>query len=266
MFPPVILFSILFGLSTDYEVFLLSRVKEIYERDKHKLDLQYEQRHGKDFPHDAEYNRRLDEINEHSVAEGLERTAGIITAAGLIMIVVFGAFAMGHVLVVKELGRRPGDGRAARLDDHPRGPGAGLDEADGPPELVDAEGARLDPAHHARAATKKTRCQWPLTGLGVRRGSAVGAARSCPSGRRFCGRCGRVLAAPRPAPVPAYAHAGMGVHDGGMTSALPIGPQEYRARSWRPVCDDAARTGRPAPNPDRVAPRADRAAGLAQLA
>ena len=34
MFPPVILFSILFGLSTDYEVFLLSRVKEIYERER----------------------------------------------------------------------------------------------------------------------------------------------------------------------------------------------------------------------------------------
>ena len=38
------------------------------------------------------------------MAEGLERTAGIITAAGLIMIVVFGAFAMGNVLVIKELG------------------------------------------------------------------------------------------------------------------------------------------------------------------
>ena len=100
MFPPVILFSILFGLSTDYEVFLLTRVKEIYERDKHKLDQQF----GPNAVHDATYNHRLDEINEHSVAEGLERTAGIITAAGLIMIVVFGAFAMGHVLVVKELG------------------------------------------------------------------------------------------------------------------------------------------------------------------
>ncbi|MCC6176540.1 MAG: MMPL family transporter [Chloroflexi bacterium] len=77
MFPPVILFSILFGLSTDYEVFLLSRVKEIYRRTND---------------------------NEHSVAEGLERTAGIITAAGLIMIVVFGSFAMGNVLVIKELG------------------------------------------------------------------------------------------------------------------------------------------------------------------
>ena len=89
--------------------------------------------------HDAAYNQRLDEINEHSVAEGLERTAGIITAAGLIMIVVFGAFAMGHVLVVKELGVGLAmavllDSTIIRVD-----LGAGLDEADGPPELVDAE-------------------------------------------------------------------------------------------------------------------------------
>jgi RND superfamily putative drug exporter len=90
MFPPVILFSILFGLSTDYEVFLLSRVKEIYRR-----------RVGPDHDHPRE---DPDLANEHSVAEGLEKTAGIITAAGLIMIVVFGAFAMGNVLVIKELG------------------------------------------------------------------------------------------------------------------------------------------------------------------
>ena len=77
MFSPPILFSVLFGLSTDYEVFLLSRVKELYRKSRN---------------------------NEQSVAEGLERTAGIITAAGLIMVVVFGSFALGNVLVVKELG------------------------------------------------------------------------------------------------------------------------------------------------------------------
>ena len=77
MFSPVILFSILFGLSTDYEVFLLSRVRELYA-------------HSGD--------------NEQSVAIGLERTAGIITAAGLIMIVVFGSFALGSTMVIKELG------------------------------------------------------------------------------------------------------------------------------------------------------------------
>ena len=76
-YTPVLLFAILFGLSTDYEVFLLSRVREAHL-------------HGAS--------------NEEAVAQGLERTAGIITAAGLIMIAVFGSFALTDVLVVKEIG------------------------------------------------------------------------------------------------------------------------------------------------------------------
>jgi hypothetical protein len=77
LFPPVILFTILFGLSTDYEVFLLSRVKELYRRG---------------------YS------NEASVAEGLERTAKLITAAGLMMLGIFGAFALADILIIKEIG------------------------------------------------------------------------------------------------------------------------------------------------------------------
>jgi len=61
------------------------------------------------------YNHRLDELNEHSVAEGLEMTAGIITAAGLIMIVVFGAFALGQCAGREGVGHRPRDGGAAGL-------------------------------------------------------------------------------------------------------------------------------------------------------
>src|SRR5262249_52991431 len=76
-YTPVLLFSILFGLSTDYEVFLLTRVREYF---------------------------RQGYSNEDSVALGLEHTAGIITAAGLIMIAVFGSFAFTNVLVIKELG------------------------------------------------------------------------------------------------------------------------------------------------------------------
>ncbi|MCC6791107.1 MAG: MMPL family transporter [Thermomicrobiales bacterium] len=76
-YTPVLLFSILFGLSTDYEVFVLSRVRE-YVRQGYS--------------------------NRDAVALGLERTAGVITAAGLIMIAVFGSFALTEVLVVKELG------------------------------------------------------------------------------------------------------------------------------------------------------------------
>ena len=76
-YTPVLLFSILFGLSTDYEVFVLSRVRELV----------------KDGMSNAE-----------AVARGLQRTAGVITAAGLILIAVFGSFAFTQILVIKELG------------------------------------------------------------------------------------------------------------------------------------------------------------------
>ncbi|HYI16852.1 MAG TPA: MMPL family transporter [Thermomicrobiales bacterium] len=74
---PAVLFVILFSLSTDYEVFMLSRVKEHYHE-----------------THD----------NEEAVAFGLQHTAGIITAAGLILIGTFGSFAVADILTVKEIG------------------------------------------------------------------------------------------------------------------------------------------------------------------
>lgn len=74
---PVILFVILFGLSTDYEVFMLSRVKEYYHETGN---------------------------NEEAVAKGLQHTAGVITAAGLILVGTFGSFASADVVIVKEIG------------------------------------------------------------------------------------------------------------------------------------------------------------------
>ncbi len=76
-YTPVMLFSVLFGLSTDYQVFLLTRVREHLLRGA---------------------------SHEKAVARGLEQTAGIITAAALIMVVVFGSFAFTGVLVIKEIG------------------------------------------------------------------------------------------------------------------------------------------------------------------
>jgi len=76
-FVPVILFAVLFGLSMDYEVFLLSRMKE-------------------------EFVRTGD--NEAAVAFGLEKTGRIITSAAAIMIVVFGAFAFTDSIIIKEFG------------------------------------------------------------------------------------------------------------------------------------------------------------------
>lgn len=74
---PVVLLCVLFGLSMDYEVFLLTRIKEAYDRSG---------------------NNRL------SVIEGLERTGQIITSAALLMIVVTGGFALTSIIFVKALG------------------------------------------------------------------------------------------------------------------------------------------------------------------
>ena len=74
---PAILFVILFSLSTDYEVFMLSRIKEYYH-----------QTHN----------------NEEAVAAGMQHTAGVITAAGLILIGVFGSFATAGIITIKEIG------------------------------------------------------------------------------------------------------------------------------------------------------------------
>jgi uncharacterized membrane protein YdfJ with MMPL/SSD domain len=74
---PVLLFCALFGLSMDYEVLLLSRMREEWER-----------------THD----------NTHAVAEGLERTGGLITSAAAIMVAVFAAFSLAQVVVVKAMG------------------------------------------------------------------------------------------------------------------------------------------------------------------
>lgn len=74
---PILSFAIVFGLSMDYEVFLVARVLE-------------ERRRG---------------LSERSaVVEGLARTAGLITSAAAIMIVVFTAFTLGDFLVVQMLG------------------------------------------------------------------------------------------------------------------------------------------------------------------
>jgi RND superfamily putative drug exporter len=76
-FIAIMLFTILFGLSMDYEVFLLSRIKE--ERDR-----------GAD--------------NATAVARGLQNTAGIITSAALIMICIFGSFAFTKLTATREFG------------------------------------------------------------------------------------------------------------------------------------------------------------------
>jgi len=74
---PIVSFAIVFGLSMDYEVFLVARVLEARRSGLSELE---------------------------AIPEGLARTAGLITSAAAIMIVVFAAFTFGSFLVVKMLG------------------------------------------------------------------------------------------------------------------------------------------------------------------
>jgi uncharacterized membrane protein YdfJ with MMPL/SSD domain len=83
--PPLVL-AVVFGLSMDYEVFLLSRIKERYDASMngdHK-------------------NRRR--INKKAVAEGLASSASVITSAALIMVCVFSVFVLTGVPSIKQLG------------------------------------------------------------------------------------------------------------------------------------------------------------------
>jgi len=74
---PILVFAIVFGLSMDYEVFLVARVLEA---------------------------RRSGLTENEAIVDGLARTAGLITSAAAIMIVVFAAFTLGGFLVIKMLG------------------------------------------------------------------------------------------------------------------------------------------------------------------
>ncbi|MDE3069725.1 MAG: MMPL family transporter [Acidobacteriota bacterium] len=74
---PIFLFAIIFGISMDYEVFMLSRMREAWD-----------ERHD----------------NDYAVAHGLEHTGRIITAAALIMIAAFSGFMTGRFLGLQEFG------------------------------------------------------------------------------------------------------------------------------------------------------------------
>jgi RND superfamily putative drug exporter len=74
---PIIMFAVLIGLSMDYEVLLLSRIQESYRRTGD---------------------------NAEAVAEGLAKTAGVITGAAAIMVTVFAAFALADTVTIKSIG------------------------------------------------------------------------------------------------------------------------------------------------------------------
>ncbi|MGY1701827.1 MMPL family transporter [Geodermatophilus sp. SYSU D00766] len=74
---PILVLAIVFGLSMDYEVFLMSRIREQYD---------------------------LTGDNTAAVATGLQRTGGIITSAALLLVVVIGAFSVSGVVLIKMIG------------------------------------------------------------------------------------------------------------------------------------------------------------------
>ena len=84
---PLLLFVILFGLSMDYHVFILSRVREAFDRGL---------------------------STEDAVAYGIKNTAGVVTSAAVVMVGVFAIFATLNVLEMKQMG--VGLGAAILLD------------------------------------------------------------------------------------------------------------------------------------------------------
>jgi uncharacterized membrane protein YdfJ with MMPL/SSD domain len=76
-FLPIFLFVILFGLSMDYHVFILSRIRELYDRGA---------------------------SNEEAVAHGIKTTAGVITSAAIVMVCVFSIFGALSFMIFKQIG------------------------------------------------------------------------------------------------------------------------------------------------------------------
>src|SRR4029453_4694169 len=74
---PVIVFVFAFGLSMDYEVFLLSRIREVWQETGD---------------------------NDLAVALGLQRSGKIITSAALLIVIVFAGFTTGEIVAMKQLG------------------------------------------------------------------------------------------------------------------------------------------------------------------
>ncbi len=139
---PLLLFCIAFGLSMDYEVFVLSRIKEL---------------------HDAGVD------NAEAVAGGLARTGRIVTTAAVLMAVTFFAIATSRVSFHSDVRDRDGARHPARRHLDPGGGGAGLHgsgrrrqlvvtpvPAPAPPPL---RSHRHRPWHPATAAVPASRCQ-----------------------------------------------------------------------------------------------------------
>ncbi len=124
---PVLLFCIAFGLSMDYEVFLVARIREYWLASGAA---------GPATPSPAQAHA----ANDESVALGLARTGRVITAAALVMSMSFAALIAAHVSFMRMFGLGGTDARhGCRRDAGPDGSGARVHACDGQVELVGSQ-------------------------------------------------------------------------------------------------------------------------------
>ena len=133
---PIFLFVILFGLSMDYHVFILSRVKEAVDRGMK---------------------------TEDAVAHSIKATASTVTSAAIVMVAVFAIFATLTLHRLQADGHRPRGRDPHRRDDRAGGAAAGDDEAAGQVELVPAVVAALAAGVPPRSRARARRGLAPST-------------------------------------------------------------------------------------------------------
>jgi RND superfamily putative drug exporter len=124
---PVFLFSVLFGLSMDYQVFLLSRIHERY---------------------------RATGSTREGIVHGVGSTARLITGAALIIVVVFIGFATGDLVAFQQMGLRRRGRVADRRDRRALGDHPGRDDAARGAQLVPPQRAAAAPEHPDRTARR----------------------------------------------------------------------------------------------------------------
>ena len=115
---PVVIFAFLFGISMDYQVFIISRMREAYDRTG---------------------------STEPAVVEGIGRTGRLVTSAALILFLAFVAFALQPGTEVEDLRHRARRRHPDRRDHHPRRPRARRRRPLRPLELVAARLGRTPP-------------------------------------------------------------------------------------------------------------------------
>ena len=120
---PIIVFAFLFGISMDYQVFIISRMREAYDRTG---------------------------STESAVVEGIGRTGRLVTSAALILGLSFVAFSTTPGTEAKNLRNRPRRGNPDRRNDHPRRPRARRGRHSRSLELVAPTPARAPPSSSNR--------------------------------------------------------------------------------------------------------------------